>query len=323
MRVRERRAGLATVVDDRPACSGRSGAAAWSASRRCRTRMSSAASLVVELVEPAVVVGRVDEHLVDAAGLGHHVHRAEVVDGEPVVAVERRVQVGDRPASATSPSPPRRSRAPARVDSSCAGAERARTPGIDLDLRCPRREVGRSLRPLGHDRDPPPGEWVETHLAHSAVQDSARGRGIRRESDRPVSACHLVSAYTVTCRGLVVLERVAVEVLPAVGDGEAGGCGHGVELARRARSGSTTDAAGRGRRRRTATNWPYARCCSGSCSEIDSTTSCDRHRAHGDDGRPSAAVVGHERLDDERAAGREAGGDGGEAGPLALARSRG
>ena len=115
------------------------------------------------------MVGRVDEDLVDAAGLGGDVHRAEVVDDEAGVAVERRVQVGD------DPHPP----AAALVDGLqrgeggffVAGAERARSVGIGLDLSRPRREVGRTLGPLGHDRDPPPGEWVEAHLTHSAVQD--------------------------------------------------------------------------------------------------------------------------------------------------------
>ena len=70
VRVGERRAGLAAVVDDRPACSGRRASAACSARRRCSARIELGGVRVVELVEPAVVVGREHEHLVDAAGLG-------------------------------------------------------------------------------------------------------------------------------------------------------------------------------------------------------------------------------------------------------------
>ena len=133
--------------------------------------------VVVELVEPAVVVGRVDEHLVDAAGLGGDVHRAEVVDDEPVVAVERGVQVGD------DPHPPaarrrRRSRAPASVASSLPGQNGHGRSGSASICARPRREVGRTLGPLGHDRDPPPGEWVEAHLTHSAHPGYATVRGM-------------------------------------------------------------------------------------------------------------------------------------------------
>ena len=66
------------------------------------------------------------------------------------------------------------------------------------------------------------------------------------------------------------------------------------------------------------TRWPSARWAAGSWSEIDSTTSLadiDRTATTVPDPR---RVLGHERLDDERPARGQAGGDGGEAGRLAL-----
>ena len=123
-------------------------------------------------VGATVVVRGVDEHLVDATGLGLHVHRALVVHSERFVAVERRVQVGDDP---HAPVAALVERFQGRQGGFLvAGAERARAVGLGLHLFQARREVRRALGPVGHNRDPPPGKGVETELTHSV--DSLRGR---------------------------------------------------------------------------------------------------------------------------------------------------
>ena len=167
MRVGDRCAGLATVVDDRlrVANVGRRGVLEEAALQH-QHHLGGVG--VAEGVDAGVVIAGQHEHLVDAAGLGLDVHRTEVVDGERLVAVERRVQVGDHshpPGAALVDGLQCRQR-----DFLVAGAERARTIGIGLDLGDAGREVGRTLGALGHDRDPPPGEWIETQLTHSVSQ---------------------------------------------------------------------------------------------------------------------------------------------------------
>ena len=120
---------------------------------------------VAEGVDAGVVVAGEHEHLVGAAGLGLDVHGAEVVDGERLVAVERRVQVGDHahaPRATLVDGLERRQR-----HFLVAGAERARSIGVGFDLGDAGREVGRTLSTLGHDRDPPPGQGIQTQLTHS------------------------------------------------------------------------------------------------------------------------------------------------------------
>ncbi len=53
--------------------------------------------VVVEHVQTRVVVGRVHEDLVDAAGLGHDEDRSEVVHGERFLAVEGGIAIRDHP----------------------------------------------------------------------------------------------------------------------------------------------------------------------------------------------------------------------------------
>ena len=103
VRVRQRRAGLAAVVDDHLAVAhlGGRGVGGEAALQRVH---HLGGLLVVELVEAAVVVRRVDEHLVDPAGLGGDVDRADVVDHEARLAVERRV-AGSARRGCASPSP--------------------------------------------------------------------------------------------------------------------------------------------------------------------------------------------------------------------------
>ena len=117
---------------------------------------------------PRVVLAGQHEHLVRAAGLGLDVHRTTVVDGERLVAVEGRVQVGDHTHPPRAALVDRLERG--QRDFLVAGAERAWTIRVGLDLGDAGREIGRTLSTLGHDRDPPPGQWIETQLTHSNCQ---------------------------------------------------------------------------------------------------------------------------------------------------------
>ena len=199
---------------------------------------------------------------------------------KPVVAVERRVQVGDDPHLPVAAVVDGLERRQGGV--LVAGAERARAPGIGLDLGGPGREVARSLCPLGHDRDPPPGEWVETQLTHSAVQDTHAGAD-RARTEPAGSACHLRQRVHRDVLRAVVLERVRSKSSQRSASAKPGGGRHRVELGRRGVADRPTAAAAPARRRRTRRTGRRPAASSGSCSEIDSTTSSARHRAHGDD----------------------------------------
>ena len=123
---------------------------------------------IADGVNAAVVIAGQDEDLVSSAGLGLDVHRTTVMDRKGLVAIEGRVQVGDHshaPHSTCVDRVERRQR-----DFLVAGAERTRSIRIGLDLGDARREVGRTLSALGHDCDPPPGQWIKTQLTHSAFQ---------------------------------------------------------------------------------------------------------------------------------------------------------
>ena len=121
-----------------------------------------------------VVVGRVDEHLVDAGALGGDVDRAVVVDGEALLAVERRVQVGHDPHPPLAALADRLERRGSGF--LVAGAERARTTGFDIVESYPGCEIGRALGPLGNDRDPTAGELIQPHLTHDTSQDTSLRR---------------------------------------------------------------------------------------------------------------------------------------------------
>ena len=167
VRVGDRRAGLAAVVDDRLRVAD---------VRRRRVLEESTLQHqhhlggvgVADGVDAGVVVAGQHEHLVRAAGFGLDVHRATVVHRERLVAVERRVQVGDHPHAPRATLVDGLERR--QCDLLVARAERAWPVGIGFDLGDAGREIGRALSTLGHDRDPPPGEWIETQLTHSAVQ---------------------------------------------------------------------------------------------------------------------------------------------------------
>ena len=123
---------------------------------------------VAERMDAGIVITSDHEHLVRAAGFGLDVNRAAVVNGERLVAIERWIQVGDDadpPRAVGVDSVERRQRA-----FFATRAERARPIRVGFDLGDARREVGRTLSTLGHDRDPPPGEWIETQLTHYSVQ---------------------------------------------------------------------------------------------------------------------------------------------------------
>ena len=81
------------------------------------------------------------------AGQRRHVHRTVVVHGEGIVAVECRIQVGDHahaPATTVVEGLERR-----KGGFLVAGAERARTVRLGLDLGRPGSEIGRSLGAIG------------------------------------------------------------------------------------------------------------------------------------------------------------------------------
>ncbi len=123
--VRQRRAGLAAVVDDRLRVADVRGRGVVDEAA-LEGHHELAGGLVVEAVERLRVVGGVDEHLVDAGALGGDVHRAVVVDGEALLAVECRVQVGHDPHPPVAALADRLERR--RRGFLVAGAERARTP---------------------------------------------------------------------------------------------------------------------------------------------------------------------------------------------------
>ena len=164
MRMSERRTGFATVVDDGLRVADvLAGRVLLQAAPQHFHHLCGV--VVGELVGATVVVGRVDEHLVDAAGVGLHVHRTEVVHGERLVAVERRVEVGDEthaPVAAVVERLERRQRG-----FLVARAERARAVGLGLDLRRARGEVGGTLGPVGDNGDPPARQGVQAKLTHS------------------------------------------------------------------------------------------------------------------------------------------------------------
>ena len=115
----ERSAGLATVVDDRLRVADVGGRGVFEEAALERHH-ELARGVIVESVERLVVIGRIDEDLVNAGALGGDVHRAVVVDGEALLAMKRRVEVGHRHAPATC-HPRRSSRVPAVWILRCRG----------------------------------------------------------------------------------------------------------------------------------------------------------------------------------------------------------
>jgi hypothetical protein len=203
VRVRERRAGLSAVVDDRLGVPDVRGAGVVGEPVAERTHELRGFA-VVEAVQPAVVLRRVHEHLVDATRLGDDVDGAEVVHGEAGIALERREQVrhdANRPLTALVDGLERR-----QGLLLVPGAERARAGGVGLDVALARGEVGGPFRALRHDRHPPAGELVETHLTHSAsmLEPSAPVRAEPRRVHRHGLAHRFVHRfprrYTLTCR---------------------------------------------------------------------------------------------------------------------------
>ena len=196
----------------------------------------------------------------------------------------------------------RRSRAPAASAPRCRGRTGTGAPGSASISRRPGREVARSLGPLGHDRDPPPGEWVEAQLAHSAVQDThAAVRIASRIGPAQFRKSRCSAAYTVTCRGLSSSNGSPVEVLPAVGDDEARRRRPWRRARSAWRSGRPTGAAAPGSPSTSSTNWPYGPLVARVVLGDRQHDLVGGHRAHGDDGARARRILGHEGLDDERA----------------------
>ena len=115
-------------------------------------------------MQAALVIGRVDEDLVNAAGFCLHVHRAEIVDRKALVAVECRVLVWDD------------THRPTAVGLDCfegrgsfffvARTKGARATQLGADDVGAAGEVARAFGPFGHDCDPSSVQRIQTHLAH-------------------------------------------------------------------------------------------------------------------------------------------------------------
>ena len=165
VRVVERRAGLATVVDDRLRVADRR-APGVVLDAVADGRHHEPGVLVVE-VGPAVgVLGAEHEHLVHAAGRRLGEHRAEVLHAQGLVALEGREQVRARRARARC-RPGRRSRGRAAWPPRCRG--RTGTCGSGRPRRAACREIRSpgSRCPLDGDGDPAPRERVEPELTHT------------------------------------------------------------------------------------------------------------------------------------------------------------
>ena len=189
VRVGQRGTGLATVVDDGLGVADvrRLGVVDETTLQRLHRLRRL---VIVAEVDATVVIGRVHEDLVDAAGLGHHVHRAEVMNGKRIVAVEGGKEIGN---NAKAP------RATLVHLLECrqrgffvTGAERARTARVGLDLRGARGKVGWALSTVGHDGDPTSGERIQTHLRHLVKKDTTSD-GARGGSEPHSSVCHEAS----------------------------------------------------------------------------------------------------------------------------------
>ena len=94
VRVGERCASFATVVDDGLRVANMLGGGVLLQAPLQHPHHVGGVFVGDEL-QPAVMVGREHEDLVNATGLCFHVHRAVVVNRKRLVAFERRVQVGD------------------------------------------------------------------------------------------------------------------------------------------------------------------------------------------------------------------------------------
>ena len=224
----------------------------------------------------------------------------EMVHDETGLAVERGVEVGHHP------HPP----APALVDRRlqrrrrrllASGTERTRAIGVALELRRQRREVGRSPSPLGNDRDPPPGEWIQSHLAHSEDQPTTVvSRAAPSSFTGPGSGIHAHVARAVGA------ERSPVEALPPLARASVRPRPPSHRARRAGHSGSTTAAGVPAAPSARWTKWPSARWRAGSWVDTDSTTSDAVIERTSTIGALAGRVVGDERLDHEHAVRRQA-----------------
>ena len=167
VRVGDRGSGFAAVVDDR-LCVSNVGCRGVLEKSTLEDQHHLGGVGVAEIVNARVVIAGQHEHLVGTAGFGLDVHRTAVMDSERLVAVERRVQVGNHshlPGATLVDGVEGWQR-----DFLVTGTERAWAIGVGLDLGDAWREVGRSLSTLGHDCDPPPGQWIQTQLTHCEFQ---------------------------------------------------------------------------------------------------------------------------------------------------------
>ena len=137
--VLDRRAGLAAVVDDRLGVADVAGGGVLLETALDDEHQIGGVA-VVDRVTTQVVVRGDHEDFVDATRLGLDVHRTEVVDGERLVAVERRVQVGDHPDLPAATFVDRLQRGERVL--LVPRTEGARPTGIRFDLLRARAEVG-------------------------------------------------------------------------------------------------------------------------------------------------------------------------------------
>ena len=94
MRVGDRCPGFAAVIDDRLRIANVGGCSVLEeAALEHQHHLCSVG--VAESMDAGIVLAGQHEHLVRSTGLGLDVNRAAVMDGERLIAIERRVQVGD------------------------------------------------------------------------------------------------------------------------------------------------------------------------------------------------------------------------------------
>ena len=162
VRVLDRRARLAARVHDDLAVAQPGGALVLLDPVADR-RHHEVALVVVERAPGQVVVGREDEHLVDAARRRLGEHRAAVVDHEGLQALERGVAVGHHPDQPLALCPVGLERRRRRV--LVSRAERAVVALVDAE-RLAGEEDRAPCRAVRGDGDPAAGEGVESELVH-------------------------------------------------------------------------------------------------------------------------------------------------------------
>lgn len=162
-------AGFSAVVDDRLAVAKFGHRRMGLGPRRDR-RHHVFGLLIVHIGPRGIVIGMNDENLVHAGRIGLGEDGAEVLDDHGLATLKGGVQVRDDEDSPAAIGP--RGHQRGRLSLGPAGAERARTPGIGLDLKLARLIFIWSLASLGVDCYPASGQRIKSELTHLLVEGS-------------------------------------------------------------------------------------------------------------------------------------------------------